>query len=66
MSSQKVAQRYATALADLALDATTQATIQSEISAVSQLMGQNVDFYAVFANPAIGRLQKEKVLQALL
>jgi F-type H+-transporting ATPase subunit delta len=66
MSSQKVAQRYATALADLVLDAGAQATIQSEINVVSELMGHNQDLYAVFANPAISRLQKEKVLQALL
>lgn len=65
MSSSKVAQRYATALADLTLDATTQATIRNELSAISQWMEPHSDLYAVFANPAISRWQKEKVLHAL-
>ncbi|MCS6805792.1 MAG: ATP synthase F1 subunit delta [Acidobacteriota bacterium] len=66
MSSQKVAQRYATALADLTLDATAQATIRNELSTMSQWMKEYPDLYAVFANPAISRWQKEKVLRALI
>jgi F-type H+-transporting ATPase subunit delta len=66
MSIRKVAQRYATALVDLALENKQQAVVQEELQALSELMQQVPELRAVFANPAINKHQKEHVLQSLL
>ncbi|MBI3950216.1 MAG: F0F1 ATP synthase subunit delta [Acidobacteria bacterium] len=66
MSVGKVAQRYAKALVDLVLEKDQQAVVQEELSAYNELMHQTPEMQAVFANPAISKSQKERILQWLL
>jgi len=66
MSIRKVAQRYATALADLALEKGQPAVVQEEVHAFSDLMQNVPELHTAFANPAISKHQKAQVLQTLL
>lgn len=66
MSIRKVAQRYATALVELALEHKQQAVVQEELRAFSELMQQVPELRAVLANPAISKHQKARVLESVL
>jgi F-type H+-transporting ATPase subunit delta len=66
MSVRRVAQRYATALADLALGQGQQTVIQEELKSLSELMQSAPDLRQAFANPAVSKQQKQTLLEALI
>jgi F-type H+-transporting ATPase subunit delta len=66
MSVRRIAQRYATALADLVLAKGEQAVVQEELKALSELMQTAPELRQVFANPAVTKPQKQKILAALV
>lgn len=66
MSTETIARRYSTALADVVLKKGDTETVKSELEAVGKLFGENNELRTVFANPAITHINKEKVLDALI
>ena len=66
MSVQTIARRYATALAEVALDRNEEARVQQEINGWAQLIESNPQLREVFANPTIPYDQKREVLEQLI
>ncbi len=66
MSSQTVARRYATALADVTLARGEAAEVQSELTGWEQMMLSNASLLEAFTNPTVAYDQKGKVLQELI
>jgi F-type H+-transporting ATPase subunit delta len=66
MSSQTVARRYASALADVVLQRGEAREIQQELVAWAEMMQSNANLREVFANPTIALDQKRGVLKRLL
>lgn len=66
MSLQTIARRYATALAEVALDRNEEALVRQEIDAWAQLIENNSQLREVFANPTIPYDQKRKLLEELI
>jgi F-type H+-transporting ATPase subunit delta len=66
MSTQTVARRYASALADVVLKNGETSSIRSELGIWSEMVAANPDLGTAFGNPAIARLTKEKVLEKLI
>lgn len=66
MSLQTVARRYATALADVAIERREEREVQSEIEFWASLIESNPQLKEVFANPTIVYDQKCKVLEELI
>lgn len=66
MSLQTIARRYASALAEVALDRNEEARVQQEINSWSALIEDNPLLREVFANPTIAYDQKRKVLEELI
>ncbi|MBE7517470.1 MAG: ATP synthase F1 subunit delta [Chloracidobacterium sp.] len=66
MSVETIARRYGGALADIVINAGTARDVKSELEQFSGIFAESRDLHAVFANPAIPHLSKEKVLNALL
>lgn len=66
MSSETIARRYSTALADAVLASGDAATVKNELSALGKLFTESADLQAVFGNPAINHESKEKVLAGLI
>jgi F-type H+-transporting ATPase subunit delta len=66
MSLQTIARRYATALAEVALDRNEEATVQQEINFWAELIESNSQLREVFANPTIPYDQKREVLEQLI
>ena len=66
MSVQTIARRYATALAEVAIDKKVERQVQQEIDAWSSLMEDNSLLREVFSNPTIPYDQKRKVLEELI
>jgi F-type H+-transporting ATPase subunit delta len=66
MSSQTVARRYASALADVSLQRGEAREVQQELVAWADMMQSNVNLREVFANPTIALDQKRRVLTRLL
>lgn len=66
MSSQTVARRYATALADVVVSQGEQRAIQDELIAWELMIQSNPQLQEVFANPTIPYDQKRAVLRELI
>lgn len=66
MSSQTVARRYATALADVVAGKSDERSIQEELVGWELMIETNSQLRDVFANPTIPYDQKRKVLQELI
>lgn len=66
MSVQTVARRYASALADVAMERGEAKEIKEEIDSWSSLITSNPQLGEVFANPTIPYDQKQKVLEQLI
>src|SRR5215470_8534539 len=66
MSLQTIARRYATALAEVALDRKEDARVQQEINSWTDLIESNPQLGEIFANPTVAYDQKRKVLEELI
>lgn len=66
MSSQTVARRYSSALADVVLERGEAREVQQELIAWSELLKSNANLREVFANPTIALDQKRGVLRRLI
>ena len=66
MSLQTVARRYATALADVAIDRREEKVVQNELDQWAEVIEANPQLKEVFANPTIVYDHKRKVLEDLI
>ena len=66
MSSQTVARRYSSALADVSLQRGEAREVQQELVAWADMMQSNANLGEVFANPTIALDQKRRVLNRLI
>lgn len=66
MSLQTVARRYATALADVAIERREEREVQSELDQWAAMIESNPQLKEVFANPTIIYDHKRKVLEDLI
>ena len=66
MSLQTVARRYATALADVAIDRREEKAVQNELDQWSVMIESSSQLKEVFANPTIAYDQKRRVLEDLI
>ena len=66
MSLQTVARRYATALADVAIERREEREVQSELDQWAEMIESNPQLKEVFANPTIIYDHKRKVLEDLI
>ena len=66
MSVETVARRYGAALADVVMKSGETETVRTELRSWEAMLGENEDLRAVFANPAIAHLDKERILEKLI
>ena len=66
MSSQTIARRYATALADVIIAQHEEAEVSAELRAWEQMLAANPSLLEIFSNPTVGYEQKQKVLNELI
>ncbi|MEP6718064.1 MAG: ATP synthase F1 subunit delta [bacterium] len=66
MSSQTIARRYATALADVILAQNEAAEVSAELSEWGQMFAANPALLEIFSNPTVGYEPKQKVLSELI
>lgn len=66
MSSQTVARRYASALADVIIERGEQVQVQEELAAWEEMVIGNRLLLEAFSNPTVAYQQKEKVLGELI
>ena len=66
MSLQTVARRYATALADVAIERKEEREVQTELDYWASMIEANPQLKEVLANPTVAYDQKRKVLEDLL
>ena len=66
MSLQTIARRYATALAEVAIERHEEAEVQQEIDAWALLIDGNPQLREVFSNPTVPYDQKRNVLEELI
>lgn len=66
MSSQTVARRYATALADVSLARYEAVEVQAELNAWAEMMLTNASLLEAFSNPTVAYDQKGKLLNELI
>jgi F-type H+-transporting ATPase subunit delta len=66
MSIQTIARRYASALAEVAIERNEEAHVQQEINSWADLIANNSQLREVFANPTIPYDQKRRVLEELI
>lgn len=66
MSLQTVARRYATALADVAIERREEREVQNELDQWAQMIEAHPQLKEVFANPTIVHDHKRKVLEDLI
>ena len=66
MSSQTVARRYASALADVVVERREEREVQAEIESWASMIDGNAQLREVFANPTIDYDHKHKVLEELI
>lgn len=66
MSLQTVARRYATALADVAIERREEREVQAELDSWASMIESNPQLKEVFANPTVAYDQKQKVLDDLI
>jgi F-type H+-transporting ATPase subunit delta len=66
MSSETIARRYATALADVVLASGKAPAAKTELAAWSMMLSANGDLTDLFSNPTVLHSSKEKVLEELI
>ena len=66
MSLQTIARRYATALADVAIDRHEEREVQKELDQWASMIEAHPQLKEVFANPTIVHDHKRKVLEDLI
>lgn len=66
MSSQTVARRYATALADVVIPRGEAVVVQNELNAWQEMFTANEMLLEVFRNPTIGYEKKRTILEKLI
>ncbi len=66
MSSQTVARRYASALADVIIERGEEVQVQEELAAWEGMILENGPLLEAFSNPTVAYQQKEKVLNELI
>lgn len=66
MSSQTVARRYATALADVIIERREEAEVRSDLAAWERLIVDNVALLEALSNPTVSYDQKRNVLEELI
>ena len=66
MSSQTIARRYATALADVIVEKRQESEVRAELIAWEQMFAANPSLLEIFSNPTIGYEQKKRVLSELI
>ena len=66
MSTETIARRYSTALADSVLASGQTEIVKAELGALGEIFVHGSDLRTVFSNPAIAHSIKEKVLDGLI
>jgi len=66
LSSQTVARRYASALADVTLAQSEATEVQAELVAWGEMISSNAPLLEAFSNPTVAYDQKAKVLSELI
>ena len=66
MSSQTIARRYATALADVISEQHEESEVRDELSQWEKMFASNASLLEIFSNPTVGYEQKQKVLSELI
>ena len=66
MSSQTVARRYASALADVIIERGEEAAVRDELISWEKLISDNAGLLEAFSNPTIAYDQKAKLLNELI
>lgn len=66
MSSQTIARRYATALADVISEQHEESAVREELSKWEQMVASSPSLLEIFSNPTVGYEQKQKVLSELI
>ena len=66
MSTETIARRYGTALADVVLETGETETVRSELREWELQILSNADLQKAFDSPAIAHLEKEKLLDTLI
>lgn len=66
MSSQTVARRYASALADVVIERNEANLVQAELAAWGKMISDNSALLEAFSNPTVAYEQKQKVLNELI
>ena len=66
MSSQTVARRYASALADVVIERREEREVQKEIEVWASMIDSNPQLKEVFANPTVAYDHKQTVLEELI
>ena len=66
MSSQTVARRYASALADVVIERNEAQLVQAELGAWAKMITDNGSLLEAFRNPTVAYEQKQNVLNALI
>ena len=66
MSSQTIARRYATALADVITAQREEGEVRAELGEWEQMFTANPSLLEIFSNPTVGYEQKQRVLSELI
>ena len=66
MSTETIARRYSTALADVVLEASETEAVKAELASWGELFSDSTELQTVFGNPSIAHSSKEKVLDGLI
>ena len=66
MSSQTIARRYATALADVIADGSEAREVRAEVGEWDRMLTANPPLLEIFANPTVAYEQKQKILSELI
>lgn len=66
MSSQTVARRYASALADVVVERNEADVVQAEVSAWVKMITENSTLLEAFSNPTVGYEQKQNLVNELI
>ena len=66
MSSQTIARRYATALADVITEHREEDEVRAELAEWERMLSANPALLEIFSNPTVGYEQKQKVLNELI
>lgn len=66
MSTETIARRYSTALADVVLKTSETDTVKAELERWGELFRDRTELQTVFGNPAIAHTSKERVLDGLI